>query len=147
MAGHNEAQSPEGRPATLVLQGPKGWITSGQSTYLENTNKPAIDLHCISDYKQLLVHEVNSSPCGVMGQEVAIYFQNDTTSPELIPSGLVREFLYPVPRTFFTVASPCKFMKVPVHRYSVKVSMCCWTWEGLLRRAGWLFLTLGVASP
>lgn len=84
-----------------------------------------------------------------MGQEVAVYFQDDTTGPELILSVLVGGSCtkLPVPRNFFVVAGPCKFVKVSLHRCSIKMNMCCWTWDGLLRRAEWIFLTPGVAYP
>lgn len=112
MAGHNEAQSPESRSVTLALQGPKDWSTSAQSAPLESTSKFAVDLHHISEYRQLSVHAVNSSARMVTCWEVAVYFQDDTTGPELIPSVLTRNFCTHQTPSFKKPLSCCRPMEV-----------------------------------
>lgn len=100
LSKHNESTSPESRSVTLALQGPKGWTASAQSTPLEYANKSATELHCIGavDIPVHFVHAVSSSPSGMRDQKVAVYFQGDTTGPQLFPSVLVGGVLQQTPR-------------------------------------------------
>lgn len=55
--------------------------------------------------RRLFVPAVSSSPSGMMGREVAVYFQDDTTAPQLFPSVLLREILHQAPR--FRIHTGC----------------------------------------